>query len=140
MNTSTSNNRLHEDPLGPLSQLPTIEATEFSDWTPDGKRSDPKPARPSDPSSTASMDSSLLRLLRAIADNPGLASSKYSKLAHMSPRKAVEVRKQLAKQGLIRETEIQTKARGRGALVLTPTEKGASVLANHGHDQEGAQS
>lgn len=137
MNTPTPNDHTNEDHLGPLSHLPTIEAIEFANWPSDGGlTSKETPSCRAGQESAANIEKSDLRLLQAIADNPGLASSRYPKMAGMSPRKAVDVRQRLVQQGLIRETEIQTKARGRAAIVLTPTDKAAAALLTHGEDQD----
>ncbi|TWU21317.1 hypothetical protein [Bythopirellula polymerisocia] len=133
MNTQTSHDAHNHSNLGPLKDLPTIEAAEFANWTPEGKA--PQSPCQVKPASTPKQNTALLRLLRAIVDHPGMPSSKYPKLTQMSPRKAVEVRKQLVKQGLVRETELQTKARGRAAIVLTPTEAAVEVLHAQDADQ-----
>lgn len=139
MNTRTSHDDHDQANLGPLSQLPTIEAVEFANWTPDGQSPNRKAPNQATPESTGTHDAALLKLLQAIVDHPGMPSSKYPKLAQMSPRKAVEVRKQLVEQGLVRETELQTKARGRAAIVLTPTQAATEVLHAHDADQSSGE-
>ncbi|TWU20721.1 hypothetical protein [Bythopirellula polymerisocia] len=135
MNTRTSDDDHDQANLGPLLDLPTIEADEFANWTPDEVAPVVKPTSQSKSEVIPSRDNAKLRLLQAIVDHPGMPSSKYPKLAQISPRKAVELRRLLVEQGLVRETQLQTKARGRAAIVLTPTKEGAEVLLAHDEGQ-----
>lgn len=115
----------------PLRSSKTQFASEFADWRPrpsirvqqsSGARA------PKTQSTQSQADSSHhqqrahsdaeLRILAAIASNPGLPSSRYAKLAHMSPKRFAALRAVLVRDGLLREHEIATGSRGRNAIVL----------------------
>lgn len=116
--------------LGPLADLPTVAAEQdtgcgaVQPWNVEAK------ASPSSPALLELNDMGALRLLQAIVENPGKASSWYPKQAKISPQKAVQARKKLVALKLIRETEVQTQARGRAAIVITPTAEAAAVVCN----------
>ncbi len=134
MNAHNTNNHWEDDDLGPLADLPTIPATRPGDLSSGANTDATNQLTPAPQTTDSAQDAALLRLLRAIIDQPGLPSSKYPKLAGMSSRKAVAARHQLVEQKLIRETELQTKARGRSAIVLTPTDRGTTLLSEHTSD------
>lgn len=61
-----------------------------------------------------------IRFLEAVVQHPGLPSSRYVKLARISPRDAVATRKLLVQLQVIREHQLATGKRGRNATVLEP--------------------
>ena len=139
MNVFNTSDHCDNKDLGPLADLPTVAAARPDEFSSDANidATNHPPQIPQQTDST--QDPAFRRLLQAIVINPGLPSSKYPKLACMSPRKAVAARNQLVEQKLIRETELQTKARGRSAIVLTPTEKGTALISDRTSDSGGSE-
>ena len=74
------------------------------------------------------VDSTLIKLLRAIVENPMRPSSDYPKLARTSPNTFQKVRPRLIDKRLIREYKLQTAGRGRCTIRLGPTEQGKKFL------------
>jgi len=119
--------------LGPLADLQTVEAEEFIGWKPDWARESPAlPGTP--PSVAAGADEPLTleplerRLLQVIVQQPDKPSSHYPKLAGTSHRKALLIRKRLIERGMLREEEVNIKARGRASILLTPTDRALQAL------------
>jgi hypothetical protein len=60
-----------------------------------------------------------LRFLKIVIQNPGSPSKLYCRLASVSGKRAVEIRKRLVAEGYLREHKVAT-GRGRAAIVLEP--------------------
>jgi hypothetical protein len=133
------------DGLGPLNNLQTMPATEFDGWTPDwaassvAAESEPTVGKPHGSDSVGSpetneaaeppsLDEDERRFLQAVVDHPAKPSSQYQTLARMGHRKAHQMRQQLVERGLLRQSEVNTKSRGRASILLIPTEQGLLVL------------
>ena len=63
-----------------------------------------------------------LRYLEAVITSPGKPSSAYAKLARVSGKRAIEIRRRLVAAGYFREHTIATGHRGAPAVVLEPFE------------------
>lgn len=107
--------------LGDLAGLPVAPAVEYELWDPDHAESVEVVPR-TEGTSPPSLDEAELRFLRAVIDQPGLPSSRYAKLAGMSPSKASKVRARLEDLGYLRTHEVATGGRGRNARVVEPLE------------------
>jgi hypothetical protein len=107
--------------LGDLVNLPVVPAAEYQLWDPDHAESVEVGPR-TEGTSPPSLDEAELRFLGAVIDQPGLPSSRYAKLAGMSPSKASKVRAQLEELGYLRTHEVATGGRGRNARVVEPLE------------------
>lgn len=77
------------------------------------------------------VDNTLIKLLRAIVENPMRLSSDYPKLAKTSPNTFQKVRPILIDKRLIREYKLQTVGRGRCTIRLGPTEQGKKFLRDY---------
>lgn len=119
-----------------LADLPLVPAPEFEHWEPW-----PVIHVPDEPTATdATPDNSVqidcadeletadLAFLRAIVDHPGIASSELPNLAGLSPRRALEIRERLVRDGYLRVHRVSTAARGRRSLVLEPLEPAFRAL------------
>lgn len=133
----------------PLRSLPTCEATEYADWHPwsrtisitsDRPQSPEKasdgdvPSEPQDAQSEAEapkqvvVSSDELRILRAIAAAPGLASGQIAKAARMGASKAGRLRRELVQRGLVRIDRVATGHRGPAAQVCQLTASGRAAI------------
>lgn len=116
-----------DENLGALGNLPTHIAHEFADWRPDQANDKSPPIHERKPNSSE-LSEAEKRYLRAVVDKPGEISSAYSKMARMSTRKALEIRKRLVALGYIGEHELNTAKNGRPSIVLEPTSQGLQKL------------
>ena len=128
----------------PLEALKTVFASKYANWSPNPVirvRQQPSTNTASTarqaPTATTSMAKTAaapgdgeLRFLRAVVDQPGLPSSRYPKLAGMSPSRAAKIRKKLIDAGYIRAHSVATGRSGRNAIVLEPLEPASRVVAD----------
>lgn len=121
---------------GCLADLPLVAAPEFERWEPwpvtrvpyEPAASGPTPVNPDDEGNVIDLDAAELAFLRAIVDHPGIASSELPHLAGLSPRRALEIRERLVRDGYLRLHRVSTAARGRRSLVLEPLEPALRAL------------
>lgn len=134
--TNTNDNGLDE-----LLALPTEGAPEFDGWRPPSHAAGRRAAQPAaapdlkhaaTPEQAVPHDAALLRYLRAVVENPGLASGKYTRLAHVSTRRARELRDQLAAKGHVRLHQVCLTGRGRGSIVIEPLEPAFALVGRPG--------
>ena len=71
------------------------------------------------------------RFCRAVANNPLLNSSAYSKLAKVSPKSIKKIRERLVAEKLLRLHVLETGGRGRGSMLLEVTEQGLKAIADY---------
>jgi hypothetical protein len=108
--------------LGDLLTLPVVPATEYQNWTPDGFEDSERTAE--SPASTApELNKEDVRFLQTVIGEPGKPSSVYAKIARMSGRRAISVRRHLVEMGYLREIKLNANRRGRASLLLEPTQK-----------------
>ena len=107
--------------LGPLAALPVVMVT-----TPSPQTLAVTPRLVHGPLG----DDRARRLCRAVVDQPLQPSSVYPKLAGISARTAVDVRRELVAAGLLRERQVQPAGRGRPAVLLEPTPAAVAALAD----------
>ncbi|MCC6970883.1 MAG: hypothetical protein IT434_11760 [Phycisphaerales bacterium] len=69
-----------------------------------------------------------VRFLRVVVANPGVPSSMLPKLAEVSPRRAIALRKSLTDAGLLRSHAVSRAGKGREAIVLEVTPEGHRAL------------
>ena len=139
--TSTEGGRSGEpDQVGDakttLEDLPTVVAEEFSGWVPEWAREEPPEAAPGSTNTITVLEPVERRLLEAVVKQPGGPSSRYPKLAGTSHRKALKVRKRLVELGFLREEQVNTKARGRASIILTPTDRAVEFLQPNPSQQD----
>lgn len=111
-----------------LESLPSTPAPEFADWEPDRVMAVSSTMAPRG-SRESRLSDAELRFLRAVVDQPGKPSSFYSKLAGMSGKRAVEIRKRLVESGYLRQHKVVTGQRGRRALILEPLQLAFEAVA-----------
>ena len=127
MHSDLKRGKTPTDGLGPLANLPSVIASEFADWEPEWFRA--QSAKGTAPSSSGSHPSPVeMRYLQAVVSCPGQPSSVYAKLAGISARKALQVRKRLVELGCIREHVVNAAGRGRPSILLEPTAQAQKTL------------
>lgn len=112
-----------------------VEAVEFSDWsaTP---RIEVQDSPPPNPQVVVLLTDSEFRLLQAVIDSPMLTSSKYVKLARISPNTLKKLRPILLQKGLIKEHIMDINSRGRSKRIWEPTQKAEQVINEYLSQQE----
>lgn len=123
--------------IGALASLRTVPAEEFKDWGKTAPEISSASLTPKPAGGFASEQE--YRFCKAVADHPMQPSSGYAKLAGISSRAAVAIRRRLVAAGHIREHEVQTKARGRSSILLEVLPAGEAAVRAHesgrvGHD------
>lgn len=108
----------------PLRRLPALFAEEYEGWTPERAMT----IHAAGSSRRDDLSDVELRFLRAVVEHPGQKSSEYARLAAISGKRAIEIRKKLANLGYIREHRVATGGRGRNAIVLEPLEDADEVF------------
>jgi len=116
-----------DNDLGQLANLPTEVATEFVNWEPDWYKKE-SPGDSAKDSEYSTLGKAEKKYLRAIIDYPKMASTEYPKIAGMSTRKALKLRRRLTDLGYIREHVVSTANRGRPSIILEPTPKALQEL------------
>ena len=133
--------------LGPLWAIPTVEATEFRGWQPPWARKEtispgPQPTYPatdglpklpkvdrSKMQSDKAIEPDEELFLKAVLEHPCQPVSFYPRHLHIAARRAIKLREELIKKGLIREETLATGQRGRPPTVLVPTEKARNLFS-----------
>jgi hypothetical protein len=113
-----------------LSHL-KVDPVEFTHWS-----ARPRIEVPSQQVPPPLLTDSEYRLLKAIVDNPMLASSQYVKLAKISYNTLSKLRPEFIKKGFVREHPIDSGKRGRSKLILEPLEAGIKMAQAYSQ-QEG---
>lgn len=129
-------NNKGDNDLGQLANLPTEVATEFVNWEPDWYKKE-SPGGPAEDSEYSTLGKAEEKYLRAIIDFPKMASTEYPKIAGMSTRKALKLRKRLTDLGCIREHVVSTANRGRPSIILEPTPQGLQELQAVSKEKDG---
>ncbi len=112
--------------IGPLLRLPVRSAQEFAQWGRDTQEKD-APWEPDGP-----LESRREYIFcKAVMENPLQASSTYPKLAGMSSKTALEIRRKLVAGGLIRERVFESGGRGRARLLLEATPAGRAAVERY---------
>lgn len=113
--------------IGKLSWLPTIRATEFDRWSCMGTTSDEHTAE----SSGAFTSERDYRFCKIVVMHPLRRSSEYPRLAGVSTKTAIALRRVLVEKGLLRERLLEGGGRGRGSILLEPTAAGVAAVAEY---------
>ena len=116
-----------------LLALPTIAAEEFASWSMTHLQSEQPPEQRQDSPFASERE---YRFCKAVVDHPLKASSTYPKLAGMSSKTAQAVRRSLIEKGYIRGHALDTKGRGRSALVLEVLAAGKAAVSQHESGEE----
>ena len=124
--------------LGQLANLPTEVASEFVNWEPDWYKKE-SPGGPTKGSENSTLDKAEEKYLRSIIDYPQMASTEYPKIAGISTRKALKLRKQLTDLGYIREHVVNITNRGRPSIILEPTPQALQELQAISKEKPGGQ-
>ena len=124
--------------LSALLALPTVPAPEFADWG-RASASTAGAAMPSTGQCGGSPfeDEREHRFCKAIAEHPMQPSSQYAKLARMSSKTAVRIRRRLIEIGYIREHTVDPAGRGRSTILLEVLTAGVDAIAQY-ESQENA--
>ena len=127
MNAYKDGNKNANFGLEQLITLPTVRAEEFANWGPllaEGGQCSKQEISP-----FASIQE--YRFCKAV-DQTGLkSSSTYSKLAGVSSKTAVAVRRKLVASGYIREHLVDSVRRGRSAILLEILTAGKDAIATY---------
>ena len=118
-------------PRKSLFDLPVQLAQQWLGWTADGRKSPgdnlDSPAESAAPARVLGLDDSEQKYLLAVVAEPGLASSVYPKKVGMGNQKAQAIRNRLVAGGLLTEETVQASRRGRAAICIVPTPRGAEI-------------
>ena len=112
--------------LEALLALPTQTAQEFACW--DMTNREPQAPPEGQPDGPFACEREY-RFYKAVIDHPFQPSSAYPKLAGMSSKTAQAVRSSLIDKGYVRQHTLDTKGRGRSALVLEALPAGKAAVA-----------
>jgi len=82
------------------------------------------------------LDAKAKRYLEVIVSNPGKPSSAYAKLARISNKTALAVRRRLIELGLLKEESLNANARGRSVILLRPTEAALRLVEEPGNETQ----
>jgi hypothetical protein len=121
------NNRITED-LGDLLDLPVVVATEYRNWLPGWLESEHGGSAEGARSAGSGLSQDEIRFLEIIINNPGHPSSAYPKLAKMSTKRALAIRKRLVELNYLREEKVNVKNRGRACILLEPTPRASQLI------------
>ncbi len=113
-----------------LGEIPLVRAIEFFE---SGETS----AAVAAAASSSFADEREYRFCKAVLDHPLQPSSRYTKLAGVSSKTAVKIRRALAAKGFIREQIVDSSGRGRSTILLEPLEAGRAALAGHESGRDG---
>lgn len=119
-----------------LADLPLERADEYTRWEP--WPASVVPARPITKEETTGGTSKVAltdaerRFLQAVVDQPGLPSSRYAKLAGISPKAVTAIRNRLVELDLTREHTVAQSRTGRPAVVIEPLEAARAALRQEG--------
>ncbi|MFZ2874512.1 MAG: hypothetical protein WAZ94_08510 [Phycisphaerales bacterium] len=130
----------HDPNLGDLGSLMTVPADGLQSWR--GRRPGQSEGPSASPGRRVHVQWNPLthadeRFLRAILAQPAQPSSRYPRLAGVSPRRAVQIRLRLVGCGYLREHQVNRAGRGRSAIVLEVTDSGRAALQRAGGAGEG---
>ncbi|MCK5175422.1 MAG: hypothetical protein KAR47_18655, partial [Planctomycetes bacterium] len=123
-----------DDSLKTLAGL-DVEPVEFSDWSA-VETITVKDTSIGNKHTPDQLTDSEFRLLKAIVDNPMLSSSRYVKLARISPNTLSKLRPVLIEKGFIREHIMDSGSRGRSKRIWEPLDAAKQAVANHCDNQE----
>ena len=123
-----------DDSLKTLAGL-DVEPVEFSDWSA-VETITVKDTSIGNKHTPDQLTDSEFRLLKAIVDNPMLSSSRYVKLARISPNTLSKLRPVLIEKGFIREHIMDSGSRGRSKRIWEPLAAAKKAVTNHCDNQE----
>lgn len=110
-----------------LMALPTVPALEFQNWGSEEVELASTPAQPSGPFASETE----FRFCKAVIENPMLACSAYPKLAGISSKTAVLVRRSLVDKGFVHEHILDSGKRGPSSLLLEATPEGIAAVKKY---------
>ena len=116
-----------DEGLGALEHLPvepTLIPPEF-DTSVITVNSSPSDASPPE----YSLSEVELRYCKVVVANPTLSSSKLFKIARISSKQALSIRKRLVQEGFLREHSVQNNSRGRSSIVVEALQPALDALA-----------
>lgn len=116
------------DDITELMSLPTVIAEEFIDWPSVKSHSNSHPPAADTETNESGLSNAEIRYIKSVIDHPGKPSSALPKLAHVSSRRAQEIRRHLVDMGYLREHRVSTGKRGRSAVVLEPLEPALQAI------------
>ena len=124
MNAMNSDNELG---IGRLLELRTEPAKGFERWGFER----PTERCPADEANGPFESEREYRFCKAIVDKPLLPSSRYPKLAGISSKTALRVRRRLVSAGFVRERIVDTARRGPRTLLMEPLPAGQAAVKEH---------
>ncbi len=120
--------------LGRLESLPVVPALEYFSPPPEGGACDDTGAVAHGGvgnTEPAFADEREFRLLKAVIEAPLRPSSRYPKLAGISTKTAVILRRRLVEKGYLRERTLDTGRRGRSTILLEVLPAGMASVDMH---------
>jgi hypothetical protein len=122
-----------DETLKSLADLAT-ESVEFTDWSATARVTIAN-GKKKQSASAEKMTASAFRLLEAIVNNPMLPSSRYVKLARISPNTLRKLRPMLIQQDFIKEHSLDSTGRGRSTRLWEPLQAAKDIVAGGGVSQ-----
>ena len=124
----------HQTGLGRLESLPVVPALEYFSPPPEVAACDDTGADEHGEvgnTAPAFADDRESRLLNAVIEAPLQPSSRYPKLAGISTKTAVILRRRLVEKGYLRERTLDTGRRGRSTILLEVLPAGMAAIDMH---------
>ncbi len=113
-----------------LGDIPLVRAIEFFESVETEVEVSPAASSPF-------TDQREYQFCKAVVDHPLQPSSRYPKLAGVSSKAAVKLRRALVAKGFIRERIIDSGGRGRSTILLDPLGAGRVALTEHESGKDG---
>ena len=107
-----------------LGDMPLVPAAEFFESSETGAVVPPL-------ASSSFSDEREYRFCKAVADHPLWPSSRYPKLAGVSSKTAVKIRRALVAKSFVRERIVDSGGKGRSTILLEPLEACRTALTEH---------
>lgn len=130
-----------DDSRACLGDLPLEQASEYDRWEPWPVAVVSQPVKPpptrGDGEAPPVLSDAERRYLQAVVDQPGLPSSRYAKLAGVSPKAVAAIRRHLIELGLTREHTVAQSRTGRPAVVIEPLQAAHAALRESADVQAG---
>lgn len=133
MNRKCKNTSNDDLGLEVLVTLPTVPAEGLDDWD---RSESQMPEAPTNSVPSPFKSKQEYRLCRAVVDHPLRPSSSYPKLAGISSKTAVPIRRELVARKFIREHKIAKGGRSRIAICLEALPAGKQAISEYEAQKE----
>ena len=118
----------YPDKSRPLDASGTVVTEEFTEWESEYFRKNVMIGHGGGRAPDSELDRSERYYLKVVIENPAQPSSTYHKLARMSTRRALDIRRRLVDLGYLCEARVNLSKRGRAAIVLEPTPRALELF------------